>query len=117
MPTASNVSVGKPAIAGAVYVADITATLPTDATTVLGADFKALGYVSEDGLTNAMSIESDEVKAWGGDTVLTLQTSFSDTFGLTLIESLNAEVLKTVFGDSNVFGTLEDAWICKLNSQ
>ena len=117
MPTASNVSVGKPAIAGAVYVADITATLPTDATTALGADFKALGYVSEDGLTNAMSIESDEVKAWGGDTVLTLQTSFSDTFGLTLIESLNAEVLKTVFGDSNVTGTLADGVTVKVNSQ
>lgn len=117
MPTASNVSVGKPAVAGAVFVADIGATLPTDAVTALDNAFTALGYVSEDGLTNSMSIDSDEVKAWGGDTVLTLQTGFSDTFGLTLIESLNPDVLKTVFGASNVSGTLAAGLSVNVNSQ
>lgn len=117
MPTASNVSVGKPAVAGAVFVADVGTTLPTDAVTALGNDFTALGYVSEDGLTNSMSIDSDEVKAWGGDTVLTLQTGFSDTFGLTLIESLNPDVLKTVFGASNVSGTLAAGLAVNVNSQ
>ena len=117
MPTASNVSVGKPAVAGAVFVADIGTTLPTDAVTALDNAFTPLGYVSEDGLTNSMSIDSDEVKAWGGDTVLTLQTGFSDTFGLTLIESLNPDVLKTVFGASNVSGTLAAGLSVNVNSQ
>lgn len=117
MPTASNVSVGKPAVAGAVFVADIGTTLPTDAVTALDNAFTPLGYVSEDGLTNSMSIDSDEVKAWGGDTVLTLQTGFSDTFGLTLIESLNPDVLKTVFGASNVSGSLSAGLAVNVNSQ
>lgn len=117
MPTASNVSVGKPAVAGAVFVADVGTTLPTDAVTALDNAFTPLGYVSEDGLTNSMSIDSDEVKAWGGDTVLTLQTGFSDTFGLTLIESLNPDVLKTVFGASNVSGSLSAGLAVNVNSQ
>jgi acyl CoA:acetate/3-ketoacid CoA transferase beta subunit len=54
---ANNVSFGKPKATGAVFVAPLGTTLPTNATTNLHADFKNLGYVSEDGLVN--SIETD----------------------------------------------------------
>ena len=102
MPTVANVTTGKPKVAGAVFVAPTGTTLPTDATTALGTAFKELGYVSEDGVTNNNSPESENVKAWGGDTVLILQTAKEDTWTLTLIEALNADVLKTVYGDANV---------------
>ena len=100
--TASNVTVGKPKVGGAVFWAPLGSTLPTSASASLDAAFVDLGYVSEDGVVNNNSPESDTVKAWGGDTVLTLQTDRPDTFALTLIEAMNADVLKTIYGSSNV---------------
>ena len=100
--TATNVTVGKPKVGGAVHWAPLGTTLPTDATTALDVAFVDLGYVSEDGLTNNNSPESDTVKAWGGDTVLNLQTDRPDTFALKLIEAMNTDVLKTVYGAENV---------------
>ena len=104
--TAGNVIAGKPALNGAVYRAASGTTAPTDATTALSADFKCLGYCGEDGLVNSNSPSTTDIKAWGGDTVLSIQEEKTDTFQVTLIEVLNADVLKAVYGASNVSGTL-----------
>jgi hypothetical protein len=104
--TASNTSAGKPNVSGAIWVAPTGTTLPTDTTTALDAAFACLGYCSEDGLTNATNLESEVIKAWGGDSVLSIQTSKDDTFAFTLLEVLNIDVLKFVYGSANVTGTL-----------
>lgn len=102
MPTVSNVSAGKPKISGAVFRAPSGTALPTDATTALANTYKELGFVSEDGVTNNNTPKSDNIKAWGGQTVLVVQNEKNDEFTFTLIEALNVEVLKTVYGPDNV---------------
>ncbi len=97
----SNVSFGKPKATGAVFVAPAGTTLPTNATTVLSASFKSLGYVSEDGMVNSIESDTENVNAWGGDLVLVGQTNFMETFMVNLIET-NADALKVFYGDANV---------------
>lgn len=116
MADAKNVTTSKPKIGGAVYVAPKGSALPTDATAAMDPAFTSLGYISEDGLTNANSPDSDKIKAWGGDTVHTYQKEKPDTFQFKLIEALNPDVLKAVYGSANVTGTLQEGLTVKANS-
>ena len=116
MANASYVTAGKPKIGGAVSIAPTSTTLPTDATTALDAAFVNLGYISEDGMTQGMTRDSEAIKAWGGDTVMTSQTEFEETFTFTLIEALSIDVRKAVYGDANVTGELATGITTVVNS-
>lgn len=98
---AQNVSVGKPKVGGAVFVAPKGTAVPTDATTELATSFVNVGFISEDGVTNEIETDSEEIKAWGGDIVLNPQTSRAERYTFTMIET-NATALKLAFGADNV---------------
>lgn len=100
------VSAAKPNVAGVVHFAPSGTTVPTDATTALANTYVDLGYVSEDGISNAVERSTEDVKEMGGNSVLNIQTDFSDTFKFTLISSKDVNVKKAVFGDDKVTGTL-----------
>lgn len=117
MPKVQNVTTAKPKVSGPVYSAPLNTALPTDAITALTEEFKALGYISEDGMTNANSPESENIKAWGGDIVVAVQTEKADNFTFTLIETMNPDVLKEVYGQDNVTGTIETGITIKANSK
>lgn len=115
--TAANVTAGKPKITGAVFRAPIGTTVPTDATTALNAAFKCMGYCGDAGLVNSNSASNTAVKAWGGDVVLNIQTEKNDTFKFTLIEAMNVDALKAVYGDNNVTGDLSTGITVHANSE
>lgn len=104
-----NVTSGKPKVGGAIFSAPLGTVLPTDAKTALAETFIALGYVSEDGVSNENSPETETIKAWGGDTVLVSQSGKEDIFKYKLIETMNIETLKQVYGDDNVTGAIDEA--------
>lgn len=117
MSDAKNVTTAKPKIGGAVWSAPLDTELPKNAIDDIDSAFKSLGYISEDGMANENSPESENIKAWGGDTVATVQTSKEDTFSYTLIEATNVNVLKEVYGNNNVSGDLETGITIKANNK
>jgi len=96
---------GRPKVTGAITSFEIGAEIPADATTVLPTGGASLGYVSEDGLTNSYTRDSEQIREWGGKIVRVLQTDVTDTWTLAFIQSGDADVLSEVFGAGNVVVT------------
>lgn len=94
--------VGAPAKAsGGIYTAPLGTALPTDASTALAEAFKLGGLISEDGLNEAPTRSTENVKSWGGHTARVLQSEYALKLTYTIIERTE-ESLKEVFGADNV---------------
>ncbi len=103
MADSANVFIAAPPqAAGTFYHADLGTTAPTDASTAPDNAFADLGYVGEEGYTNARTRDTTDLKAFGGDTVGTTQNSYDETVAVTLIEDSNPEVAKVINGAANV---------------
>lgn len=96
--SADNVRV---AVTGGIFVAPTGTALPTTPDTALNVAFDDLGYVSEDGVTEAQDTEVTDFRAWqNGDVVRKVQTSHDLTYSFTLIET-KTEVLEEFYGPLN----------------
>lgn len=101
-----NVSLGKPKKTGCLYYAPAGTTLPTDATTALPATYTCVGYLSEDGVTNATDTDTTDINEMGGIKVLSEISGYGETWQFNMIET-NEASLKLRFGTANVTGTAD----------
>lgn len=97
---ADNIAIVRPAVEGAAHSAPSTATLPTSATATM-TGFSSLGWLSEDGISMSINKSTQDIKGFGGDIALTIQTEHSVEFKLKPLE-FNVTVKKEIFGASNV---------------
>ena len=58
------------------------------------AEYKLLGYLSEDGLTNTTDTDTAEIKDANGATVMKIITSYAESYQFALLEVLRAEAAK-----------------------
>lgn len=100
-----NVVAGKPLATGGVLTGPIGSVLPTDVTTAPAVGIVAVGYISDDGVSETMNRDTDKIKAWGGDVVKIVQTEHSVTYEYTMIEYLSELVNREVYGEANVVAT------------
>lgn len=91
-----NVRVG---VTGVVYVAPLGTTLPTSVSATPNAAFKDVGYISDGGITQSVSVDTTDIVAWqNATTVRTLQTGHTVTYQLEFLE-VNWLTLDTYYGN------------------
>ena len=102
--TAANVVAGVPLATGGILIGALAAAAPTTAVSALVA-YTAAGYIGDSGVVETNERSTDKIRAWGGDTVKVVQTEHNVSYKFTFLETLNADVLKAVYGEANVTTT------------
>lgn len=100
--TKSNIYAAQPKVSGALRAGPLTSTAPTDATAAIAETYEDLGYIGDSGFTETIAREAEKKRAFGGALVKVLQTEFGNQFKFVFMESLNAKVLKRIYGAANV---------------
>lgn len=109
------VSAAKPLTArGGICRAPLGTTPPTDARAALVSAFVKQGYVTTDAVTQTTNRSAEDELAWGQVVVDTHETEYGIVLTFTLMESSNAETLKSIVGEENVIiaenGDIEVRW-------
>jgi hypothetical protein len=101
------VTFGKPNnVSGCLYSAPLGTDLPESANDTVDTAFVQLGYLSDAGITDPQSTDDPtSIKAFGGDTVLTVPGEYNKSYEFEFIETLNENVNKEIYGDENVIET------------
>lgn len=97
----NKVIAGRPAPAGGLSLGPVGTALPTDETTALNVALVGAGYLHKDGVSVKPTRESTDEQAWGGDTVLVVQTKSGFVVSFTLIETLGGQANRIAFGTAN----------------
>ena len=102
--TIGNVFAAMPRVTGALLRGPLGTTLPTSARTDIATitALEDMGFIGEEGFTQSESRDTDKKKAFGGAVVKVLQTDYSATIKFAFLESINAEVLRAIYGEDNV---------------
>lgn len=108
-PNSQNVSIAKPrsrASGAAHWALPGEVTIPTNGVDPLDEKFHDAGYLTQDGVTNTVDQDWSDVIAFGGDRVLSVRTSRSESFQFGMIET-SVDTLSIIYGPSNV--TVDEA--------
>jgi hypothetical protein len=84
------------------FRAPLGSPLPTSATDTLSVAFVGHGWADEDGITNSIKRNVTRHKAFGGDVVRVTLDDYQETLKISFLETTDPDVLRTVFGNSNV---------------
>lgn len=104
MADTKNIYAAEPTAAGSIFAAPLGTPGPSlpDPFAELDAAFIDLGDVGEDGFNETTDRKIDKKRNFGGKVVKVLWTEFGKTIELVFLESLNADVLKSIHGARNV---------------
>ena len=97
----NNVNLGAGAATGMFFHAPSGTALPAYPTETLGAGWKEVGYIAEDGITWHHGRSAEPLKDWSNSIRRQLQTDATGTVSAPII-STTSEVLGTLFGAANV---------------
>ena len=86
---------------GAVAVADVGVTPPTDARTALGSDWDDGGYVDENGISLAVTRNTTPIRDWSKSVVRNLLTEYNGAVNCNFLQ-VDEFSAKRMFGEDNV---------------
>jgi hypothetical protein len=104
----TKIGFSKPRVVGTLYTAPRGTALPVDATSELSSDYVNLGHLSADGFSEPASLSAGSTIYADGKYPVDIATSeLNKSFTMTLLQAIDQQVNRAVFGDSNVVETAE----------